>query len=123
MCRLFFLCSVILFSSFSAVAAEIPNCWDNPDVVEGDYLITLHTSVMTKEEILTVLDKADKKYIEAQGYPIVTDDTIVILTQARENRLSKKELKAAAEEELRPIGQVTGVEISCNGIVRQPMEK
>ena len=112
-----------LFLTNSAIARDVPSCWDNPDVVEGSYIISIDTDTLTKEELLRVMDQARAKHLRPNGYPLLFGNTMFITTQAvdygvGEHRLPKDELRRRVEKALQPIADTPGVRISCNGIVR-----
>ncbi|MEK7791329.1 MAG: hypothetical protein AAB309_06860 [Deltaproteobacteria bacterium] len=113
----------LLFLTNLAMAGEIPNCWDRPEIEDGTFLITFSANDVTKQQLVEILNRANGRHIEARQYPIVMDDLIIIAVQAADSgvgeyRLSREELKQAVREELTPIAEIKGVNISCNGIVR-----
>lgn len=115
------LLSVLLVSPL--FATEIPDCWDDeehqPRIADGSFIITLETEIMTKEDLLYVMGVASGHYVEANRYPMIYDDYVIIETNAvdygaGEYRLSRRELIEAVEEELEPIAAIDGVSITCN---------
>lgn len=113
----------LFFLTNLALAGEIPNCWDRPEVKDGSFLISFSANDVTKKELIEILNRVRGRHIEAQGFPIVMADLIIIEVQAvdygvGEYRLGREELKQAVREELTPMAEMKGVQISCNGIVR-----
>lgn len=106
---------------------NVPNCWNNPDVKEGSYLIGIETNKISKEELLKVMDLADGKYLRAKNYPTIFEEYMVINTEAFDpgmegRKLSKEELQKIVEHILASISHDSGISISCNVIVT-PIER
>ena len=113
-------------------AGQIPNCWDDdnsdkPTFVDGSFIILVDTEPLEKSELLKLLDQANGKYIQAERYPVIFDNLVMIVVQAVDNgaeeyKLTREALKKAVNKELQPIADTRGVSISCNSIVR-PFKK
>lgn len=118
------LLSTLMFSSAS-FARKIPNCFTRPNVNEGEFLIYVDTEKVTKEDLIEVQSRANGQYISVQSYPFMLGDSMIISVQAidyvyDDKRLTRRDLKKAAVEELSELQNIPAVSISCNGLKRLP---
>ena len=119
------LCSLLLTTKL--LAAEVPNCWNNPAVVEGNYLITIDAAQATKGELLETLNALSGNHISPTGYPIIFEDFMIVTVRAVDYgvgnyQLDKRELQEAVERELLPIAGQDYISISCNQIILLPFK-
>jgi hypothetical protein len=116
--------SLLVLNSGRAMASELPDCWQESgmDVEDGNFILSLETGLMTKAELLDVLDKANGVYIRALSYPNIFDESVFITVSAvdygvGDNRLTREELKARVNGEITAILAVPGTSAFCNGRV------
>jgi len=124
--KIFALVAVTMAMSSAAIAAEVSNCWTQPNIVPGQFNILIETKMVSKETLLKLMDKASGRNIVPTRYPIVgsgNDGYVMINVEEVDYgvgnyRLTRQQLTAAVKKELQPFVDTTGVFIECNSIAR-----
>jgi hypothetical protein len=117
--------TICLLLPILSMANQLPECWNNPAVVEGNYLVTIDAEQASKSELLDTLNALSGHHITPSGYPIIFEDFLIITVHAvdygvGDYRLSKKELQEAVEKELSPLNDEKFISMSCNQIIHLP---
>lgn len=124
---------ILLLSLFllpSAAMAETPDCWtvdgkpsgfnaSGQEVADGQFLITVETQTITKENLLQVMAKVNYGNLKPNAFPSIFDQFLIFSLGAIQEDADRSALIPAVNEQLREIAAIPGVSsMACNVVSR-----
>lgn len=120
---------------FTLNAQAAPDCWtvdaadtgknrDGQEIKDGNFLITVDTVAITKENLLVVIDKVDFGNLKPESFPQLFENVLLFSTKATvagadEEKVDRPKLIEQVGLQLDEIAAIPGVKgVECNGIGR-----
>lgn len=111
---------LMAWNAQAATRSAVPLCWQEYQggIADGRFLVSMETSLLTKEQILLSLSVANGGHLLAQRFPMQFGGTMVISTQASDpsSRLGRQDLIQAVTSQLDALAVLPGVKISCDSL-------